>query len=80
MLHPSLFALRWSSHRPLDLSSTDIVFEPGDFHVKRAEFLLDLAQFGSSFDFCVFSQWGGPFSLAVGSTDPSLRERGFELG
>lgn len=80
MLHPSLLALRWSSHRPLDLSSTDIVFEPGDFDVKRAEFLLDLAQFGGSFDFCVFGQRGGLFFLAVGSTDPGLRERGFELG
>ena len=80
VLHPSLLALRWSSQRPLDLATTDIVFEPGDFDVKRVQFLLDLAQFGGSFDFFVVSRRGGFLFFAVGSADAGLRERGFELG
>ena len=72
MLHPSLLALRWSSHCPLDLSTTNIVFEPGDFDVKRVELLLDLAQFSGFFDFCVFSQRSGLFFLAIGPVNPGL--------
>ena len=55
------------------------MFEAGDFDVERVEFLLDFAQLGGFFDFCVFSQWGGLFFLAIG-VYPGLGERGFELG